>query len=61
MRLCRRIVAPSAFIRHRFRSSDGCEATAGLSTRFTCAFANQNALIKVLPFQQILCIHHVDF
>jgi hypothetical protein len=24
-------------------------------------FANQNAPIKVLPFQGILCVHHVDF
>jgi hypothetical protein len=49
------------FLCHRLRSRNGGETTAGLSTRSTRAVANQNAAIKVLRFQGILCIHDIDF
>jgi hypothetical protein len=52
-------------------SGRSCEAARGragstmLGSRaffsMPCAFANQDAPIKVLPFQGILCTHYVDF
>jgi hypothetical protein len=65
MRLSRLISAPSAMIfAIVFGEADPPLALArwdALSSTRWQAFANQNAPIKVLAFQGILCIRHVGF